>query len=40
MDEIHYDPSAKNRKKDTVSGLAIMGGVSSVKGGGICGASR
>lgn len=40
MDEIHYDPSAKNRKKDTVSWLAIMWGVSSVKGGGICGASR
>ena len=40
MDEIHYDPNANNRKKDTVSGLAIMGGVSSVKGGWICGASR
>lgn len=24
MDEIHYDSAAKNRKKDTVSGLAIM----------------
>ena len=24
MDEIHYDPAAKNRRKDTVSGLAIM----------------
>lgn len=40
MDEIHYDPAAKNRKKDTVSWLAIMWGVSSVKGWGICGASR
>ena len=40
MDEIHYDASAKDWKRDTVSGLAIMWGVSSVKGWGICGASR
>ena len=40
MDEIHYDASANNRKRDTVSGLAIMWGVSSVKWWGICGASR
>lgn len=40
MDEIHYDPAVKNRKRDTVSGLAIMWGVASVKGWGICGASR
>ncbi len=40
MDEIHYDPATHNWKKDTVSGLAIMWGVSNVKGGGICGASR
>jgi len=40
MDEIHYDAAIKNWKKDTVSWLAIMWGVSSVKGGGICGASR
>lgn len=40
MDEIHYDSKAKNRKRDTVSGLAIMWGVTSVKGWGICGASR
>ncbi len=40
MDEIHYDASIKNRKRDTVSGLAIMWGVTSVKGWGICGASR
>lgn len=40
MDEIHYDSKAKNRKRDTVSGLAIMWWVTSVKGWGICGASR
>jgi len=40
MDEIHYDPEIKNRKRDTVSGFAIMWGVTSVKGWGICGASR
>lgn len=40
MDEIHYDPAVNNRKRDTVSGLAIMWGVTSVKGWGICGASR
>lgn len=40
MDEIHYDPAVNNRKRDTVSGLAIMWWVSSVKGWGICGASR
>lgn len=40
MDEIHYDPAVNNWKRDTVSGLAIMWGVTSVKGWGICGASR
>lgn len=40
MDEVHYDPAVKNRKRDMVSGLAIMWGVTSVKGWGICGASR
>lgn len=40
MDEIHYDPAVKDWKLDTVSGLAIMWGVSSVKWWGICGASR
>lgn len=40
MDEIHYDPMIKDHKRDLVSGLAIMWGVSSVKGWGICWASR
>jgi len=40
MDEIHYDPAVYNWKRDTVSGLAIMWGVSSVKWWWICGASR
>lgn len=40
MDEIHYDPAINNWKRDTVSGLAIVWGVTSVKGWGICGASR
>jgi vancomycin resistance protein YoaR len=40
MDEIHYDASANDWKRDTVSGLAIMWGVTSVKWWGICGASR
>lgn len=40
MDEIHYDAQANDWKRDTVSGLAIMWGVTSVKGWGICGASR
>ncbi len=40
MDEIHYNPAVKNRKLNTVFGLAIMWGVTRVKGGWICGASR
>jgi len=40
MDEIHYDPAVNNWKRDTVNGLALMWGVSSVKWGGICGAAR
>ena len=40
MDEIHYDSAVKNRKRDTVSGFAIMWWVTSVKGWWICGASR
>lgn len=38
MDEIHYDPSLKN-KRDTVSGRANIWGIRQIKGWGICGAA-
>lgn len=38
MDEIHYDPTAGDHKRDLASGMANVGGLNMVKWWGICGA--
>ncbi|MFA6256557.1 MAG: VanW family protein [Candidatus Absconditabacterales bacterium] len=40
MNEVHNDTAVKYRTRGFVAGFAIMGGITKVGGGGICGASR